>query len=37
MIDEGRWMNVVKRTDAGWKIYRDIWNSSVAPEEEGCM
>ena len=37
MVDKGRWMNVVKRTDAGWKIHRDIWNSSVAPEAEGCM
>ena len=37
MVDEGRWMNVVKQTDSGWKIYRDIWNSSVAPEAEGCM
>lgn len=22
----GRWMNVLKMTDDGWKIYRDIWH-----------
>jgi uncharacterized protein (TIGR02246 family) len=22
----GRWMNALKKTDDGWKIYRDIWN-----------
>jgi len=26
MVVGGRWMNVVKKTDDGWKIYRDIWN-----------
>ncbi|MBK5097336.1 MAG: nuclear transport factor 2 family protein [Gemmatimonadetes bacterium] len=23
---EGRWMNAVKKTADGWKIYRDIWH-----------
>ena len=23
---EGRWMNAVKNTSDGWKIYRDIWH-----------
>ena len=23
---EGRWMNAVKKTSDGWKIYRDIWH-----------
>lgn len=23
---EGRWMNAVKKTDDGWRVYRDIWN-----------
>jgi hypothetical protein len=29
-------MNAVKMTEGGWKIHRDIWNSSI-PEEEGSM
>ncbi|MEJ2311347.1 MAG: DUF4440 domain-containing protein [Gemmatimonadales bacterium] len=37
MVNKGRWMNAVKMTDDGWKIYRDIWNSSIPEEEEGCM
>lgn len=38
MIDKGRWMNVAKMTDGGWKIHRDIWNSSIPEEEAGsCM
>lgn len=28
---EGRWMNALKKTDAGWRIHRDIWN--LAPPE----
>ena len=30
----GRWMNALKKTSDGWKIYRDIWNygpSGVMP------
>ena len=34
MVEKGRWMNAVKMTEGGWKIYRDIWNSSL-PEETG--
>jgi len=26
MTIAGRWMNAVKKTADGWKIYRDIWN-----------
>ncbi len=26
MTIEGRWMNAVKNTSDGWKIYRDIWH-----------
>jgi ketosteroid isomerase-like protein len=40
MVNKGRWMNAVKMTDGGWKIHRDIWNSSIPEEEEeegGCM
>lgn len=22
----GRWMNALKQTDDGWRVYRDIWN-----------
>jgi ketosteroid isomerase-like protein len=33
MVNKGRWMNAVKMTDGGWKIHRDIWNSSI-PEED---
>lgn len=36
MIDEGRWMNAVMLTEDGWRIRRDIWNSTVPPPE-GCM
>ena len=27
----GRWMNAVKKTSEGWKIYRDIWHE-VTPD-----
>ena len=39
MVDKGRWMNAVTMTEGGWKIHRDIWNSSIPDEEEegGCM
>ncbi len=37
LVDEGRWMNAVKMTEGGWKIHRDIWNSSIPEEEAGCM
>jgi len=37
MVDKGRWMNAVTMTGGGWKIHRDIWNSSIAEEEGGCM
>ncbi len=36
MVDEGRWMNAVMLTEDGWRIRRDIWNSTVPPPE-GCM
>jgi len=37
MVDKGRWMNAVTMTEGGWKIHRDIWNSSIPEEEGGCM
>jgi uncharacterized protein (TIGR02246 family) len=30
---KGRWMNAMKKTADGWKIYRDIWNE----KEPGAM
>jgi ketosteroid isomerase-like protein len=27
-IDEGKYVVIWKSTDAGWKLHRDIWNSS---------
>lgn len=27
-IDEGKYIVIWKRTDAGWRLHRDIWNSS---------
>ena len=28
-LDHGRYMTFYKKVDGGWKIYRDIWNSSM--------
>jgi ketosteroid isomerase-like protein len=28
-LDQGKWMNVSKKTDGGWKIQCDIWNSNM--------
>ncbi len=30
-IDSGKYIVIWKRDATGWKIYRDIWNSSVPP------
>jgi len=30
-LDHGKYMVVWKRTEDGWKIARDIWNSSMTP------
>lgn len=27
-IDEGKYIVIWKKTDAGWRLHRDIWNSS---------
>lgn len=29
-LDEGKYIVIWKRTEAGWKLHRDIWNSSRA-------
>ncbi|UCC49756.1 MAG: DUF3225 domain-containing protein [Gemmatimonadota bacterium] len=29
MIDEGKYVVIWKRTEDGWRLHRDIWNSSV--------
>jgi len=29
-IDEGKYIVIWKKTEAGWRLYRDIWNSSRA-------
>jgi ketosteroid isomerase-like protein len=26
VVGEGRYIVIWKRTDAGWKLHRDIWN-----------
>jgi uncharacterized protein (TIGR02246 family) len=31
-LDHGRYVTVYKKAGGGWKIYRDIWNSSMAPK-----
>lgn len=31
-LDHGSYVTVYKKADGGWKIYRDIWNSSMAPK-----
>ncbi len=28
-LDHGQYMTLYKKTDGGWKIYRDTWNSSM--------
>ena len=30
-VDHGSYLAVWKKTDAGWKMVRDTWNSSMAP------
>jgi uncharacterized protein (TIGR02246 family) len=29
-LDHGKYVTVYKKSDGGWKIYRDIWNSNMA-------
>jgi uncharacterized protein (TIGR02246 family) len=31
-LDHGKFMTFYKKADGGWKIYRDTWNSSMAPK-----
>ena len=28
-LDHGPYLTLYKKSDGGWKIYRDIWNSSM--------
>lgn len=30
-VDNGKYLSVFRRTDAGWMLIRDIWNSDKAP------
>lgn len=30
-IDNGKYLSLFRRTDAGWKLIRDTWNSDKAP------
>ena len=30
-VDRGKFMEIWRRTPAGWRIQHDIWNSSMAP------
>lgn len=34
LIDEGKYIVIWKSTDAGWRLHRDIWNSSVPSSSE---
>jgi ketosteroid isomerase-like protein len=31
VADQGKYLVVWKKTDGGWKLYRDMWNSSIPP------
>ena len=31
-LDHGSYLTFYKKADGGWKIYRDIWNSSMAKQ-----
>jgi len=31
-LDHGKYMSLYKKTDGGWKLYRDTWNSSMPPK-----
>ena len=31
-LDHGKFLSVYKKTDGGWKLYRDTWNSSMPPK-----
>lgn len=33
-MDHGKYLAVWTKTDHGWKMVRDIWNSSMAPQSE---
>jgi ketosteroid isomerase-like protein len=30
-VDSGKYVSIYQRTDDGWKLIRDIWNSDLAP------
>jgi len=32
-LDHGPYLTLYKKADGGWKIYRDMWNSSVPPSK----
>ena len=32
-LDHGPYVTFYKKADGGWKIYRDIWNSSMPPSK----
>ena len=31
-LDHGKFMTLYRKSDGGWKIYRDTWNSSMPPK-----
>lgn len=31
-LDHGKFLSVYKKSDGGWKLYRDTWNSSMPPK-----
>jgi ketosteroid isomerase-like protein len=32
-LDHGPYLTFYKKADGAWKIYRDIWNSSIPPSK----
>lgn len=33
LLDRGKYIEIWSKTDAGWKVHRDIWNSSLQTDE----
>ena len=33
VVDQGKYVEIWKRGDGQWQLYRDIWNTSLPPQE----